>query len=432
MTPIETPHRGLRSRHDTGVFEKEELSNGITVWLQKSPVLLTEEGILVAYFRNVGNMLDQAGKEGVAHFLEHMPFKGTKRFPDNQVLTEAVKSVGGEMNAATSRFYTSYYVDIPGQDFPLAAEVLGELLLNPLMRKEDLETERGVIESERVRKFEHGKALSDHDVDTLLFGNHPAVTWGIGSAASIEAITHADIMAFWEEYYHAGNLHLVVGGTFAERPDVIEVLERVFSGMVHKPAQEMILPAIPVPAPDRRKIVDTRYGRDRFYVEWVIPGEPTEASLDALRLLTSAYSGGIDSPLAVELRDKRGLVYESGLMGGGRLANLATRVTLELPIPSDQFDEVFPHVMRLLDELTDDRIVTTLERRQMGRLSSFYYPTAVCTNLGGELVFRDRPHSLHEDEAESDDIDMDLVRWWKDYLVKTPPTIVETKAAESA
>lgn len=426
MPIFDTPHRGVRSRHDTGVFTRHELSNGIVVWLQKSPVLLTEEGILVAYYKNVGDVLDPAGKEGLAHFLEHMPFKGTAKYADNQILTDMVRSRGGGMNAATARYYTKYHVGMPGSDFATAVDVLGDLLLAPQMRLEDFETERGVIESERQRRFEHGAALASHDVDELLFGKHPAMTWGIGSADSIQAITLDDVLAFWSQYYHAGNLHLVVGGTFAERPDCLELLEERFKAMERRDPVILDLPALPVPPPGLQRLSDPRYGRERFNLEWVLPGAPTTASLDALDLLTAAYAGGMDSPLAVELRDKRGLVYESGLMDGGRVSTLATRVSLELPISPEAYEEVAPVAMQLLKELSDERLAAVLDRWQVSRLTSFYYPTALCGNLGSELVTRGAPRSIYEDEEETDAIDLDLVHQWRRFLTETPPAVVAT------
>ena len=432
MTPIPTPHRGLRSRHDTGVFAKHALPGGITAWVQKPPVLLTEEGVLVAYFVGVGSALDPAGKEGLAHFLEHMPLKGTRLYPDKQALTEAVRNRGGGINAATSRYWTRYHVAMPGSSFPDALQVLSQLLTEPLMRPEDVEVERGVVESERKRKFENGSTLAAREVDELLFGNHPAIKWGIGTAASIQAITHADIAAFWKEHCHAGNLHLVVGGTFAEQPDLLARLAEAFAGVPPGASIAVSLPALPAPAPGRSAIVNPRYGRNRFYHQWIVPGAPTEASLDALALLASAYAGGSDSPLAVELRERRGLVYESGLMHGDRVGTVATEASLMLPIESGDYDSAMESALRLLRELPDERVATVLGRWQLGRLTDFHYPTSVCMSLGDELFTKGSISSIHEDEADADAIDLDLVHWWRDFLATTAPAVVETKLAADA
>lgn len=430
MKLIPTSHRGLRSRHDTAVFERHALANGVTVWLQRSPVLLTEEGVLVAYFRNVGNVLDPKGKEGLAHFLEHMPFKGTERYPSTEDIEAAIRNVGGGKNATTSRYWTSYFTAAPASDFPVALDVLSQILTRPLMRAEDLEVERGVIQSERRRKFEHGATLAAHDVDELLFGDHPAFSWGIGSEASIDAITVEDVLAFWDAHYHAGNMHLVVGGTFSEVPDVLARLEEAFGGVPAKPALELQLPAMPVPATLRHRLTNPRYSRDRFFVEWVLSENVPDADRDALGLLTSAFSSGMDSPLAVELRDKRGLVYESGLMGASFVRNIGGMISLELPVTGAQYDEVQPVAMELFRNLPDERLSTTLDRWQLGRLTGFHYPTQLCLRLGGDLVRYGEPRSIHQDQAEADDTDLELVHKWRDYVSRTPPVVVETTSHE--
>lgn len=430
MTPIQTPHRGIRSRHDTSVFEKYALSNGAVVWVQKSPVLLTEEGMLVAYFRNVGSVLDPKGKEGLAHFLEHMPFKGTKKYPSSEALSAAIQDIGGGKNATTSRYWTNYYAGAPGSAFSVALDILADTLTAPLMRPEDFETERGVIESERARKFEHGAALAARDVDDLLFGDHPALTWGIGTKESIQAITLDDILSFWKEHYHAGNLHLVVGGTFAEEPDLLAKLEAAFGGLEAGPAVRLDLPPMPVPPAGRHRLVNPRYSRSRFYLEWIVDGPVSDASMEALGLLTSSFCDASDSPLAMELRDRRGLVYESGLMDEERIGDIGCRITLELPVSADIIDEVAETSLRLLREMPEERIALQLDRWQLARLMGFHYPTRVCTNLGGEIVRFGGPRSIHEDQQLSDDTDLELVLQWQKLLTTTPPVIIETSSGK--
>jgi|GEM_PF-2717454 len=428
MRRIETRHRGARSRYDTSVFEKLELSNGITVWVQRSPVLLTEEGILVAYFRNVGSVRDPRDKEGVAHFLEHMPFKGTVRYPTTDVISALIQDVGGGKNATTSRYWTSYFASAPAEAFSTALSFLSQALTAPLMRPEDFVTEQGVIESERARKFEHGRALAARDVDRALFGEHPAFSWGIGTRASIAAIGLEDILAFWKRHYHAGNLHLVVGGSFAEVPELAARLEEAFAGMAAGSAEKLILPAMPPLAAEPVTLADPRYGRDRTYLEWVMPGAISDSSMDALGLLASAFSDASDSPLAMELRDRRGLVYESGLLGEERIGDLGARVTLELPVASSLAKDIADESVSLLASMPEQRVALQLERWQLARQSSFHYPTSLCRSLGGEIAQYGAPRSLHRDQADVDDIDLDEVLGWQRFLSATPPTFVQTSS----
>lgn len=428
MQQIPAIRRGARSRYDTAVFDRHELSNGITAWVQRSPIQLSEKGVLVAYFPHVGSVLDPVGKEGTAHFFEHMPFKGTERFPERAAIARMLRDAGGGYNAATSLTGTHYHVEAIRAAFPDALAVLADIVQRPLMRPEDFATERGVIHAERARLFENGATLAVHDKDALLYGAHPAFRWGIGSSESIDAISLEDLHAFRAAHYHANNLHLVVGGSFSEDPGVLAALEGAFGSMPGGEQARIALPELPAIEPVRRSIQDRRYGRGRYLVEWTRPGVYTQESFRALGLLIGAYSGGSDAPLPLELRERRGLVYEQQLMGMYRALDAGIRITLDLPVPPGQLDDVLESARVLMRDLPDERIARVLGRWQTDRLTSFANPTRIAKGLMSDLVRFGRPRTIHEEEQEEDSIDLDLVHAWKDFLSSTPPAIVEIVA----
>lgn len=428
MTPIQTPHRGVRTKLDTAVFDRHQLSNGVTVWVQQTPVDLSDEGALVAYFVNAGSILDPAGKEHTAHFLEHLPFKGTRSYPNTEALTGAINDAGGSDNATTSRYWTNYRVFLPRESFGLALDVLRELLLEPLMRPEDFEVERGIILSEHERKFENVDIQRSRDLAQLLYGDHPIARWA-GSPESIRAITLDDVQAFRAAHYHAGNLHLAVGGAFSDVPGLLAKLETAFGAMPAAAPTQLALPALPAFPAGEHRLLDPRFARSRFHLFWQKREPVSRESHLALSLLTNAFSSGMDSPLALELRDRRGLVYESGLMGEARILDLGEEVELELPIRREQFAEVRDAVMGLLADLSDARIAQSLDRWQVDRLSAFSFPTKMCARLGPELVEFGTTESFHQTESLVDDIDLDLVHEWKQFLIETPPTVVESGPA---
>ncbi len=428
MTPIQTPHRGVRTKLDTSVFDRHELTNGVTVWVQRTPVDLSDEGVLVAYFVNAGSILDPEGKEHTAHFLEHLPFKGTRSYPNTEALTGAINDAGGSDNATTSRYWTNYRVFLPRESFDLALDVLRELLLEPLLRPEDFEVERGIILSEHERKFENVDVQRTRDLAKLLYGDHPIARWA-GSPETINAITLEDVRAFRDAHYHAGNLHVAVGGAFSDVPGLLAKLEMAFGAMPAAAPTQLALPPLPAFPEGPHQMLHPRFARSRFHLFWQKREPVSRESHLALSLLTNAFSAGMDSPLALELRDRRGLVYESGLMGEARVLGLGEEIELELPIRRDQFADVYAAVTGLLANLSDARIAQALDRWQVDRLSSFSFPTKMCARLGGELVELGRTESIHETETLVDDIDLDLVHAWKEFLLSTPPTIVETGPA---
>ncbi len=419
MASIKTPYNGLRRRHDTAVFERAELSNGIVVWRQKPPILLTDQGILVAFFPRVGSVLDPSGKEGLAHFFEHVPFKGTKLHPSNKEITEEVRSRGGEDNAATAPFWTDYHISMPERYYADAAGLVHELITQPLLRPEDIETERGVIMSEYERTFSKGENRAYRDIHAILFKGHPLARFGIGTREGIAGVTPTDIHDFQHAYYHAGNLQIIIGGAFADRPDALLELEKLFGSFARGADPAPALQLLPAHRAGEAEFRDKRYGRDMLSLDWLLPPLPT-ADLAALQLLMTALARGSDAPLVLELRDRLGLTYETHLSHLERTV-CGSWMHFMLPVPADRFDEMDSIFKTTLRNLSEADITKVLGRSQLDRLSDFTGPISTCLLVPDEVVIEGRPRSYTEEESEEDAIDMAAVQKWKTFLLETPP-----------
>jgi predicted Zn-dependent peptidase len=430
MAVIQTPNTGIRRRHDTAVFEKHQLANGIIVWRQRSPVLLNDEGVLMAIFPKVGSILDPNGKEGLAHFFEHLPFKGTKQFPSTPVLTEAVRSKGGEDNAGTNIFWTRYYVSMPQRSYADAVRILHSLITEPLFRPEDIETERGVIMSEYERFFAKGASLVYRDVSEKLYTGHPLGRFGIGTREGITGTTHDDILSFRNAYYHAGNLQLIVGGSFADEKDLLPTLDATFGSVARMESEPQLPPLLPAHPVTTEVLQNKQYGRDRLFIDWLLPPADRTSGI-ALSLLLQALGSGFDSPLVLELRDRLGLTYETNYASVWRTI-LGWHLNVLLPVPTAQFDTVHDTFFKTLRELSTERIVTTLERWQLDRLSSFTSPIRACSEVAEDILLEGVPRSYRDDEAAEDSIDMDAVEKWRHYILETPPFIARTTASDPA
>jgi len=428
MSIIQTPHTGLRRRHDTAVFEKHVLSNGVVVWRQKSPILLDEEGTIIAFFPHVGSSLDPVDKRGLAHFIEHMPFKGTKAYPSPTQLNELVYDRGGTRNATTSKLWTRFNVEMPGEHYREAVSLLREFLLEPLYRPEDVEVERGVIMSEYNRRYAQGANLLFRDVKNALFGDHPFSKLPSGTPEGIAAITSADIRSFHDAFYRVGTLQFVVGGTFAQREDWFEILDKTFGTLAAEPVAVPPLPLFPFDKNGDVSLYSARYGRDILSLNWLVPAVGREEKV-ALSLLCASFAGAIDAPLIFELRERLGLTYESGLMGF-QPTPYGIHISANLPVPATRFEEVDERFGVLLSELTSERVVKTLSRWQLDRLSAFRHPTTACFDVVDEVVVRGAPSSFEEDQALEDAIDLDTVWRWRERLLKAPPFIVRATAQD--
>ena len=127
---------------------KHQLSQiALPKFQQKLPLLSinlpASESVTVMFLANTGSRYEPVGKEGIAHFFEHLVFKGTQKYPTAKDLARTLDSVGAEFNAFTSKEYTGYYVKSAANNFDLALDVLSEMLFAPLLRQEDIDRKRG-------------------------------------------------------------------------------------------------------------------------------------------------------------------------------------------------------------------------------------------------------------------------------------------------
>ncbi|MBP7875473.1 insulinase family protein, partial [Candidatus Woesebacteria bacterium] len=120
----------------------ETLANGLQLLRIGLPAAASITSLVLA---NTGSRYEKANEYGIAHFFEHMVFKGTPSYPEPQLLASAIDGIGADFNAFTSREYTGYYIKAASQHLELTLDVLSDMLLRPLLKQEDLERERGVI-----------------------------------------------------------------------------------------------------------------------------------------------------------------------------------------------------------------------------------------------------------------------------------------------
>src|SRR5512141_678154 len=110
---MKTGSKGIHRMYDTGVFERYELSNGINIWLQKPPIMVSGNGVLAAVLAGVGAQADPPDEPGIAHFFEHIPFRGTETKPSNLEIMKPLVNVGGKIGARTDLLLTDFQVQAP-------------------------------------------------------------------------------------------------------------------------------------------------------------------------------------------------------------------------------------------------------------------------------------------------------------------------------
>ena len=288
-----------------------QLSNGLSVI---TAPMKGVESLTVMLLANTGSRFEPIGKEGLAHFLEHMVFKGTKKYLTAQKLAATIDALGADFNAFTSHEYTGYYVKAAAKHLSTAVDVLSDMLLQPTLNEEDIEREKGVI-VEEINMY--------HDQPASHVGNLFArmVYQGsglghdiIGTKDSVTAIKSADFRAFLSQWYGLGNLVLVLAGKaeVVESAETLKLVEEMFDKKTEdrlEGKQEITeLLSDDQLAKQRLHLEQRETQQAHFILAW--PGiNRTDERKYAAYVLSALMGGNMSSRLFTEVREKRGLCY---------------------------------------------------------------------------------------------------------------------------
>lgn len=200
-------------------FLYTRLNNGQTLIVKRveqNPIVTINTWI------NTGSADETDKNFGVAHFLEHLFFKGTTKYPSGE-FERILEGKGAVTNAATSKDYTHYYITLPSKDFDLALSLHADMLQNPLIPRKELEKERPVVLEEIARSTDSPQAVMFNNLFALLYGKHPYAHPVLGNSKIIETITREEIFDFYNNHYTPQHFYTVIVGDI--KPD--EVLKKV-------------------------------------------------------------------------------------------------------------------------------------------------------------------------------------------------------------
>jgi len=249
-----------------------------------------------------GGRHETPAQNGIAHFLEHMAFKGTRRRSALRI-AEEIEDVGGYINAYTSREMTAYYARVLSGDVVMALDVIADIVLNPVFRKADIETERHVILQEI------GQALDTPDdiiFDWLHEVSYPDQPFGrtiLGPQERVSAFRKADFEAFTGAHYSPDQMILSAAGG-VDHAAIVAAAERIFGGL--RPVGAAAVEPARFLGGERREVRDLE--QVHFALAFEGPGHRDDR-VYAAQVYATAMGGGMSSRLFQKLREDRGLCY---------------------------------------------------------------------------------------------------------------------------
>ena len=248
----------------------------------------------------VGSADEPQGKAGIAHFLEHLMFKGTKRFPAGE-FSRLVRANGGEENAFTTRDYTAYFQRVARDRLEMVMELEADRMQNLVLSEEDVRTELLVVQEERRERTDNDpSSLLSEQLDMALYAVHPYRKPVIGWMQEVEQLKLSDALDFYHAHYEPANAVLIVAGDVTA--DEVKVLAEKHYGTLKnlraiEPAERT---SEPQPIAERRVIMeDARVSSPSFRRSYLAPAAAKVGLRGdlALQILASELGGGSQSRL---------------------------------------------------------------------------------------------------------------------------------------
>ena len=261
--------------------------------------------VIIDTWVKTGSINENNSNNGVAHFLEHMFFKGTQKYPSGK-FDKILESKGAITNAATSRDYTHYYIEIPSKYFDLAMELHSDMLLNPLLPRNELEMERKVVLEEMARSNDNPDNILFNKMNENLYTNHPYKRQVIGETNIIENITREEMLNFYNTWYKPNNMITIVAGDI-NTDKVTNAVNKYFknSNKAKIPKSKYPRDHIKTNIPVSVTNLDTETGYLLIGFRGVTPKDKKDSA--ALDILTTILGNGHSSRLYQNIQETKQL-----------------------------------------------------------------------------------------------------------------------------
>jgi predicted Zn-dependent peptidase len=251
-----------------------------------------------------GSRYETDESSGIAHFSEHMFFKGTEKRPSTKAIAGAIDAIGGEFNAFTGKEYTAYYVKCAAEHRDIALDVLVDMLRNSRFEEEEIEREKGVIIEEMNMYYDTPRDYIGSVYEHLLWGDQPLGRDIIGTKETVRGATRETFMGYLDRWYKPSRMVLGVAGRIGD--GLLERAQELLGDLVDADTGE----AEPTtPHTNGRVRVHTKQSEQAHVTIGVHAPPLDHPDRYAVQLLATVLGGGMSSRLFSEVRERRGLAY---------------------------------------------------------------------------------------------------------------------------
>jgi predicted Zn-dependent peptidase len=304
--------------------------------------------VLVAF--DAGARNERPEENGMAHFLEHLVFKGGESYPTYTDVNETAERLGGVLNAYTSHDLVAFHITVRAESAGPAIDLLSDFVGRPRLDAEELDRERGVVIQEINRAYDQPSTVAEYLIDRAAFGDHPLGRTVLGPEQNLRSFTREGIVAFRERRWAGARGGAFLAGNVEHVPAEEELQER-FARFPSLPQPE---PYVPAPAFAPQTLVeqrDTNQSHLRMiYRPDVAVASPRERA--ALSIYSTLLGGSMGSRLFDEIREKRGLCYSVSAINHA-FADVPI-LQLSSGLESAKCVEAYTRMREIVDELRAD------------------------------------------------------------------------------
>lgn len=287
------------------------LPNGLPIILIDTKAFPTLTTLLLV---GAGSRYENLQNNGIAHFFEHMAFKGSRKYPNSFAIASLIEGLGGVFNAFTSKDSTGYWIKATTENFPTVIDVLSDMVLHPLLLEEEINREKGVI-TEEINLYEDTPYRKvGEQFESLLYDGNPLGYDITGTKKTVTSFSRQTFTEYISELYRPNNAVLVVAGGFSkpsqggiDTPMVMSLIEEKFS------AWKMGGKVVPEPMIEQQEdpqlLIKFKKTEQAHFCLGFRAFSFNDKRKYALSVLATIIGGGMSSRLFMELRERRGLCY---------------------------------------------------------------------------------------------------------------------------
>jgi predicted Zn-dependent peptidase len=382
-------------------IEHTTLPNGLRIVTNR---MADVESVSMGLYIGSGSRAETKSENGIAHFIEHMLFKGTKKRNAKDIV-EAIESVGGSINAYTSRELTVYHTKTLKEDFGTSLDVLTDMIQHSMLADEEFKQEQNVIIQEINQSFDSPEDAIYDDFQVQAYGDHAMGRPILGTEDTIMSMTPDHLRSFIDRHYHTGNIVLCGAGNINHA----QFTEQAAHYFQKAPLVQDVTPQKSIYQGGEIK---TKRDIEQMHLVLGFPGtHNTAADYYDHVILAVVFGGGMSSRLFQEVREKRGLAYsiysynnsykDTGLLGVSAALN-ADKASDILPIIRDE-------LFGLGQSMTSDELERAKRQIKSSLLMSQESSMARCEKLGHQMLIHGRPIPLAEQVQKIDAVTKESV-----------------------